>query len=173
MPEGPFGLPRITDYGPFVDVELDREDIEIIEEEKLQATPLDATDTIPGFPRRANYVSIEAVYDSRGIKPESEESKRVRDIIGMPDSVFRRQAGFSNYYYSGKEAWSTKTRVNKELRNVGLGSELMSQKIESMRSRGVEEVWAIGATSAGRALLEKHGFRRVDEHDNMYTRVIR
>lgn len=170
MPEGPFGLPRITDFGPFTEVDVDRTDIEFVEEEEKRRTRHMGVEWA-GLPKRSNFVSIEAAYDSRGITDE--DRRLLQDNLGIGDFVFERQAGSTGYYYHGDTAWSTKTSVKDEFKRAGLGSELMLQKLEGMRVRGVEEVWSQGATRAGRALLEKFGFRLADENDNIYTKVIR
>lgn len=168
MPEGPFGLPRITDFGPFAEVDVDRTEIEIVEKEEIGLTPPDARDILP---RESNRVIIEAIYDSRGGR-EPSGSKEVGDIIGLGDFIFKRQAGSTSFNYKGQKAWSGRTEVKDEFRRAGLGSELFLQKLDGMRSRGVKQVWARGVTTAGRNILEKHGFRLINEERHAYFREL-
>lgn len=170
MPRGPFGLPRITDFGPFVGVDVAQTDIGFVEEEEMRPTPVDG-EKVAGLPKRSNRVKIEAVYDSRGIR--GQERKMLQEVMGLADTFFTRQAGFTTYYYEGDVAWSGKTEVDNQFREAGLGTELLLQKIESMRVRGVEKVWALGVTRGGKALLMKHGFEQSEEDSDLFFREIK
>jgi len=66
--------------------------------------------------------------------------------------------GNSSYLYHGDTAWSISTFIEKEFRGEGLGYELFSRKLEDMRSREVQVVYAIGNTIEGDRMIRRHGF---------------
>lgn len=167
MPEGPFGLPRITDFGPFTGADVDAADIQFLEEEtENRSSPPEARQE-DILSNRVNKVEIYALYDSRGDNRLLAEAP-----IDIPDFIFERRAGYTNYYYDGDIAWSGRTKVKYEFRMAGLGNELLLQKLDSMRSRGISRVYAIAVSEGGKALLDKTGFRTEQGVGKLYVKEL-
>jgi ribosomal protein S18 acetylase RimI-like enzyme len=70
-------------------------------------------------------------------------------------------AGFVTALRHEKSGWIGNLIVAEQFRGRGFGETLFRNTLDTLRDVGVETVW-LTASTAGKSLYEKHGFKRVD-----------
>lgn len=166
MPKGTLDFPRLTTFGPFVDIQPDQElTINIDENRRFPDT---------GIPDRLLEEGLIDSLDADRIRLElivredisTEEEGILGEIITDVKELTRDKSIARASYWLSQEssvAIVGKVEVNEGLRGYGIGTELKKKLIEDMSGRGANIAYTITITEAGRSLAMKTGFKPDDE----------
>lgn len=167
MPQGPNGVPRLTDIGPIVaDIkDIDEDDIWI--ETKRNSNKLIESKFSEYRSFTDDFIDLEG--DERGeivsVKMKYEEWDTV-----LGDTDFFTYTGGSIRYAITDIGYIHKIKVNSNFRRLGIGTELMEIALDDMKNEGVETVYTKAISEAGDKLTDKFGFRVNDELNRLNPR---
>jgi len=180
MPEGPFGLPRLSSLGPFVSEDAEQEVIREVEEQSNFPPDRGIQDKLieEGILTDDNpkYIRLKLVYrepirsDRNGILGEIEKGVK---------STFREETAATASYYIMEDdsmAFVGLISVEDNFRRNGIGTSLKQMMIDDMKDHGVSLVYTVVSTKGGRSLAEKTGFSTgaphfEDDGSVMYRRI--
>jgi len=184
MNRGPFGFPRVTGVGPFVDKKaeqrfiVEQTDTNFISHTGIEidlGTQMDKDPVRGDFKRvvmRLEVLEEPEKSDKGGILGDIEETIR--------EATRETRVAVATYNYDPESniAVTGKISVDEDFRRMGIGSTIARKRDEDMIDRGVEEVWALAATDGGRKLLSDLGYTEndplyPDDEDIMYKRFTR
>lgn len=156
MPQGPNGVPRLTDIGPIVaDIkDINEDDIWIetkrnqnrdLESEFIEYKSLSDDFHDLGANTRGEVVSVQMKYEEWDT------------ILG--DTDFFTYTGGRIKYAMSNIGYIHKVKVNRDFRRFGIGTELMEIALDDMKDRGIEVVYTKAISEAGDKLTDKFSFR--------------
>lgn len=160
MPEGPFGVKRLTNLGP-----LASDDVEINFEEERERDPIIVPELKEEIQRNNwEYDWIEYVSRKVVIKQEVEETgvKVLDDFKKGIASLGERIALIEYYMMSNGIGYIKRTEVDTRFRREGVASEMRRDVLEDMRQRGMRIVYSYPSNNAGRELAESQGFSKAE-----------
>lgn len=160
MPEGPNGVPRLTDIGPIVADIKDVNEDDIWVETKRNSNKLIKSEFLEYGSFTDDFHDVEG--DKRGeIVSVKMKYKEWDTILG--DTDFFTYTGGSIRYAITDIGYIHKVKVNSDFRRFGIGTELMEIAVDDMENEGIETVYTKAISEAGDELTDKFGFRLHDE----------
>jgi len=171
MPEGPLGFPRITNIGPFSEIEAAQEFQR--DEDSDEPSPNLFLDR-----------EISIIHPSLDVSDVTrvDASLTVREIIDdndYRDSVIGRlekemdvatrdtDVGTVRYYYAGEVGRIIDVNVDKEFRRKGIATRLKNMELDYMEDQGVEVVYTDVVSRGGYNLAKKTGFKPINQADHI------
>lgn len=157
MPQGPNGIPRLTDIGPLVKdaKELDRGEIWI--ETKREANRRIESEFIEYSSFTDNFHDVDG--EERGEIVTIQMKYKEWDTI-MGNTDFFTYTGARVTYAMTDIGYIHKIKVNSDLRRLGIGTELMEMAVSDIQDSGVRTVYTKAVSKAGDELTEEFGFTR-------------
>jgi len=160
MPEGPNGLPRLTDIGPAVKDAKDVEKDDIwIETERNRNVRLESK-----FIEYSSFVDDfhDVEGEDRGeVINVSMKYEEWDTVLG--DTDFFTYTGGKIIYSISDIGYIHKVKVDSDLRRLGIGSEFMKISLDDMRNNDISKVYTKAISEAGRELTDQFGFEHHDE----------
>jgi len=163
MIRGPNGVPRLTDVGPLVKDAKDLDRGEIWIETKREQNRRIKSEFL-------EYGSLsDDFHDTSGepigeIVKVSMKYKEWDTILG--DTDFFTYTGASVSYAITDVGYIHKIKVNRDLRRLGIGTELIEIVLDDMKQNNIGVVYTQTISDAGRGLMDQFGF---EEHDELNT----
>lgn len=162
MPQGPFGLPRLTEIPPF-----SSDEVEVILEEDREPA------SFRRFPKELrDLVNEKGIDDTKSTRVERRVVVRQRpeetgidvvDEIKGAIAEFGERAAWMQYYFVeqiGDEnvGYIQKTEVDRRFRRKGIASDLRKTALEDMENMGADIIYTFPVTDAGEELARSQGF---------------
>jgi N-acetylglutamate synthase-like GNAT family acetyltransferase len=160
MPQGPNGVPRLTDIGPIVaDIKDVNEDDIWIEAERKQNRRI-KSEFLEYGSFTDDFHDVEG--DKRGEIVTVEMKYEEWDTV-LGDTDFFTYTGGTIRYAITDIGYIHKVKVNPDFRRFGIGTELMETALDDMRNKDIETVYTKAISEAGNELTDKFGFKLHDE----------
>jgi len=168
MPEGPFGFPRLTNIGPFTEVEAEQEFNREITEgavgsdidreiATIHNIDLDTVDRVTAeLIVRTNKDNI-----GEGILASIREEF---GILAREETITAMQYWMDTHEEVGK---IITVGTRETFRNMGLATQLKEQELDYMESKGINLVYTDVVSEGGYRLAKKTDFRPIDELDEI------
>ena len=168
MPEGPFGFPRVTNIGPFVEEKAEQEFNREISSPVEHTQFLDREVMAIHGVDKENTELIRATLDVE-VKQEGTNGvlenikKEVGEVIG------NREVALIRYWIDRVEGVGAikAVSVEDEFRNMNIATTLKERELEFMEQRGVEVVYTDVVSEGGFRLAEKTGFKPIHRADHL------
>jgi ribosomal protein S18 acetylase RimI-like enzyme len=168
MPEGRFGFPRLTNIGPFTELEATQEFERDIEEHRPPNLFLDREISIihSSYPdSKGTEVSAKLI-----VREQLEEpGDRIIDKIEHEIDVFTRDevVGVMRYYYANDVARIIDVKVDEDFQRMGIATRLKNLELDHMEENGVEVVYTDVISEGGYRLAKKTGFEPIYRADHI------
>jgi len=169
MPEGPLGFPRITNIGPFTELEATQEFERDIDRQRAPNLFLDREisiihDSYPGG--KGNYTE-----SKRMVREEIEEydGNGPLDRLEHELDVFNRDevVGIMRYFYTADVGRIVDVKVDEEFQRMGIATQLKNLELDHMEDNGVEVVYTDVISEGGYRLAKKTGFEPIYKADHI------
>lgn len=163
MPTGPFGFPRVTNIGPFSEVEAEQEFQR--EEENTFIVGTDVDREIATI----HDVNLDDVQDVESkLTVRAEVDKRADNILDRiqseVDIIFRNNnVAMMDYWYSSNNSVAKifDVEVKKPFRRMGIATQLKEQELEYMEDQGIDIVYTDIISEAGYNLARATDFQPI------------
>ena len=170
MAKGPFGFPRVTNIGPFVNVEAEQRFVRDEENTFIVGTDVDREVAT------LHSIDIDDVYDvTARLTVDVNEEVAIdgileRLITEVENAVRGPNVAVMDYWYD-PDAGVAKIfdiTVEEDFRRMGIATQLKEQEMEYMNNQGVELVYTDIISEGGYRLAKATGFRPVHEADHLH-----
>lgn len=171
MPQGPLGFPRVTNLGPFSEVEAAQEFQR--EDDPDAPTPnlfLDREISI--IHPRLDLSNVSRVDASLTVREIIDQNDYRDDILGrlekeMDIATRDTDVGTVRYYYVGEVGRIIDVKVDSDFRRKGIATRLKNLELDYMEDRGVEVVYTDVVSRGGYNLAKKTGFKPIGQADHI------
>jgi len=167
MPEGPNGLPRLTDIGPAVKDAKELEQDEIWIETKRE----NSVNLKSRFIEYSSFVddfhSVQG--EERGQVVNVQMNYKEWDTV-LGDTKFFTYTGGRIKYAVSDIGYIHKIKVDEDLRRLGIGREMISIALDDMKEQKVKKVYTKAISQAGDELTSEFGFTPHDELNKLNPR---
>jgi GNAT superfamily N-acetyltransferase len=169
MPEGPFGFPRVTNIGPFTELEATQEFERDIDQQRAPNLFLDREisiihDSYPGG--KGNYTESKLIvredideYDGNGPLDRLEHEL---DVFTRDEVV-----GVMRYFYTADVGRIVDVKVDEEFQRMGIATRLKNLELDYMEDNGVEVVYTDVISEGGYRLAKKTDFEPIYKADHI------
>lgn len=167
MPTGPFNFPRLTDLGPFSDIEAEQEFKRRTNQQQSETAFLDREIS------SIHNIDTDAVtrVDSKLIVRE----KLVDDVDGIMDVITREidvitrdeEIAIMRYWIKDDIGRIISVFVEDDFRNMGIATTLKNKELKFMEDSGVEIVYTDVVSNGGYRLAVKTGFKPITQADHL------
>jgi N-acetylglutamate synthase-like GNAT family acetyltransferase len=167
MPQGPNGVPRLTDIGPIVADIKDVNEDDIWIETKRNSNKRIESKFLEYKSFTDDFQDVEG--DERGEIVTIEMKYEEWDTV-LGDTDFFTYTGGSIRYAITDIGYIHKVKVNPDFRRFGIGTELMEIALNDMRNEDIKTVYTKAISEAGDELTDEFGFRLHDELNTLNPR---
>lgn len=163
MVQGPLGFPRVTNVGPFTEVEATQEyGREIVEEKQVLNLLMREASSIHDM----SFDRGKSVNASLTVREELDRSKGgILDEIEQEVMKATRDTDVSKmlYVFNDDVAVIRSVKTDDDFRNMGLATTLKKNEISFMEEAGVKTVYTDIVSEGGYRLADRTGFRPIYE----------
>jgi len=158
MTQGPFGIPRITELGPFSsdDVSIEFEE----DRQNVDRPPRELINIINSIDDPVAMRTVERV--ERRIVLKQKPNDGASDILNNTKdrlAEIGKTVSYIRYFIVDNNiGYIHKTRVRDKFQRRGIGSALRSTALEDMKTLGVTIVYTMPVSDAGEGLARSQGF---------------
>lgn len=166
MPRGPFGFPRVTNVGPFVDEDVSQRFVRDNKGSKTHIFPEDR-EIIKVF--NVDEASIVTIKSRLEVDKESEadEADGIVDTLmeEMEDLRFPTEVAHIRYWYSqeSRVAKVEGTVTEEDFTRMGIAKTLRQKELEHLKDLGIDFVFTDVVSDGGYNLAKSTGAKPIDE----------
>lgn len=169
MPTGPFGFKRITNIGPFTNVDAEQEFKRIVDEDEIitrNSTSREIS-SIHGIDLdNVTFVKAKLI-----VRESLEEGDEIIDRIKREVDIVTRDNRIATMrYWFDEESSVAKiidVGVDSEFRRKGLGTKIKEKEEKFMQENNIDLVYTNIISQGGYRLARKTGFRPIHEADHL------
>jgi len=166
MPRGPFGFPRVTDVGPFVDEDVSQRFVRDNKGDKTHIFPEDK-EIIKVFSVDEN--TITTIKSRLEVDRESKKDEASGVLGAIKEEVeelrFPKEVAHIRYWYSQDSgiAKVEGTVTEEDFTRMGIAKTLRQRELEHLKDLGIDLVFTDVVSGGGYNLAKSTGAKPIDE----------
>jgi ribosomal protein S18 acetylase RimI-like enzyme len=167
MPSGPFDFPRVTDIGPFSEVDSQQEFIRRDNKTFIVGSDVDREVATIHEIDMDNVNVVEAELKVRSFVPDKENANNIRERVKRNiDIVTREEVVAEMDYWYDVDTGVAKifdVEVDEDFRRMGIATTLKRRELDYMRSEDIDVVYTDIISEGGYRLARKTGFKPITQ----------
>lgn len=169
MPEGPYGFPRITNIGPYSELEgtqeytIEQNDYAVVPEGGLEGS-LRKRDIITSksLDQIDNYVAKLIFRADLQEPPRGNPLARIKHEVSVVTRDNNVATASWMLFEQDAVAVMGTVSVEEEFRRMGIGTEIKERAVEHMQEHGMERAFTLAVSDEGESLARRTRFEETD-----------